>query len=162
MYEEFPANESLFEYVREDKVMKLSLPRLKNKVQEGEREVKSRKEAKTKNYWKTRCSRHTFTILAISWAYGLRLTPRSRPRNRKKNIYNLGICHFLQKGSNRSVIHPTDRLDRNVTSSRSVIHLTDRLDLQVTSNRSVVTRNRSVGQLVQKSGRVVLPHSTRF
>ena len=97
MYEEFPTHSSLLEYIREDKVMKLSLQRLKNKVQEGKREVKLRKEAKTKNYWKTRCSRHTFTILAISWAYELRLTSRSRPRKAKRKIYSFGFYDFLPK-----------------------------------------------------------------
>ena len=86
MYEEFPTHLSLLEYIREDKVMKLSLQRLKNKVQEGKREVEWRKEAKTKNYWKTRCSRHTFTILAISWAYELRFSWFKRPRKAKRKI----------------------------------------------------------------------------
>ena len=46
--EEFPTHSSLLEYIREDKIMKLSLQRLKDKVQYGKRVKKWRKEAKTK------------------------------------------------------------------------------------------------------------------
>lgn len=104
MYEEFPTNESLLEYIREDKSHEVvTLQRLKNKAQEGKREVEWRKEAKTKNYWKTRCSRHTFTILAISWAYEVRFCWFKRPRNRERKIYNFHVYHFLSNESNRSV-----------------------------------------------------------
>ena len=91
---------SIFEKI---KSWRLSLQGLKNKAQEGKREVKWRKEAKTKNYWKTRCSRHTFTILAISWSYELGFSWFKRPRKSKRNIYNFHVYHFLPNSSIRSV-----------------------------------------------------------
>ena len=120
---------SIFEKI---KSWRLSLQRLKNKAQEGKRGKKWRKEAQTKNYWKTRCSRHTFTILAITRAYELGFRWFKRPRKAKRKIYNFGFYHFWPGGSIRSV-------------GARIRFGWSKLDFYESSNRSVLPRIRSVG-----------------
>ena len=48
-YEEFPKKARLVEYIREDKVIKLVVQRLKNKVQEGKRERNEEKKLKQRH-----------------------------------------------------------------------------------------------------------------
>lgn len=139
--------------------MKLSLQSLKNKVQEGKRETKWRKEAKTKNYWKTRCSRNTFTILAISWAYELGFSWFKRPRKAKRKIYNFSVYNFCPTDRYEPV---TDRLHQNVLSNRIGYNPTDRLDPYVSSNRIGWMKYRMVGQLVKLLEKLILPHSRLF
>ena len=49
VYEEFPTKERLAEYIRDGKVIKLVVQRLKNKVQEGKRERNEEKKLKRRN-----------------------------------------------------------------------------------------------------------------